>query len=51
MHPVCVVIIVRGQADLFKVVLAGQSGRRLPDFLDSRQQQADQNRNDGDDDE
>jgi hypothetical protein len=44
-------VIVQRQPDLFKVVLTLQPVRRLTDFLDGGQEQADQNGDDGNDDE
>jgi hypothetical protein len=46
-----VVIVVHGQADLFKVVLTPRAVRGLPNFLDRRQQQSHQDSNNGNDDE
>src|SRR5205807_4940018 len=43
-----VVVVVEGQPDLLKVVLATHAGGRLADLLHGGQQQADQNGDDGD---
>ena len=44
-------VVVAGKADLLQVVLAGHPVGGLPDLLDSGQQQADQDGNNGDDDQ
>ena len=44
----CIVVIVQGEPELFQIVLALHSSRCLSDFLDGRQQEANQNCDDGD---
>ena len=46
-----VVVVVRREAELFEVVLAPDARRRFADLLHRREQQADENRDDGDDHE
>src|SRR5262249_46653655 len=43
-----VVVVVEGQADLLEIVGTLGPGRRLPHFLDGRQEQADEDRDDRD---
>src|SRR5262249_18530392 len=44
------VVVVQGQADLVEIVLAFEAVGGLADFLDGREQNADQDRDEGDDD-
>ena len=46
--PTGTVVVVQGQSELLDVVLAAHAGRGLAHLLNSRQQQADQDRDDGD---
>jgi hypothetical protein len=49
--PAGVVVVVEAQGDLLEVVLALAPGGRLPDLLHRREQQADEDRDDGDHDQ
>jgi hypothetical protein len=44
------IVVVKRQADLLKVVFAGNTPGRFAHLLDSRQQETDQDRNNRDDD-
>ncbi len=47
-HALDAVVVVQGEPDLFEVVGALGAGGRFPDLLDGREQQADEDRDDGD---